>query len=86
MLALLNPVTYIDKNDPKFIVIHGEADTVVPNCQSMFFSEALKRQGRLDEFISVPDGQHGPVTFNENTFKKMTDFFAKEAGMYGEYM
>jgi beta-xylosidase/acetyl esterase/lipase len=81
MLALLNPITYIDKNDPKFIVIHGEADTVVPNCQSIFFSEALKTQGRLEEFISVPGGQHGPVTFNENTFKKMTDFFAKEAGM-----
>lgn len=81
MLALLNPITYIDKNDPKFIVIHGEADTVVPNCQSIFFSEALKAQGRLEEFVSVPGGQHGPVTFNENTFKKMTDFFAKEAGM-----
>jgi hypothetical protein len=35
----------------------------------------------LEEFVSVPGGQHGPVTFNENTFKKMTDFFAKEAGM-----
>lgn len=53
MLALLNPITYIDKNDPKFIVIHGEADTVVPNCQSIFFSEALKAQGRLEEFVSV---------------------------------
>ena len=63
------------------LVIHGEADTVVPNCQSIFFSEALKAQGRLEEFVSVPGGQHGPVTFNENTFKKMTDFFAKEAGM-----
>ena len=37
MLALLNPITYIDKNDPKFIVIHGEADTVVPNCQMYLF-------------------------------------------------
>lgn len=81
MLALLNPITYIDKNDPKFIVIHGEADTVVPNCQSIFFSEALRAQGRLEEFISVPGGQHGPVTFNENTLKKMIDFFAREAGI-----
>ena len=43
------------------------------------FSEELKNAGRLEEFISVPEGQHGPVTFNENTFKKMTDFFLKEA-------
>jgi len=39
----------------------------------------LKEKGLLTEFISVPNGQHGPVTFNENTFKKMSEFFLKEA-------
>jgi acetyl esterase/lipase len=79
MIALLNPITFIDKKDPQFIVIHGEADNVVPHCQSELFSKALKEKGLLNEFISVPEGQHGPVTFNEGTFKKMTDFFLKEA-------
>ena len=79
MIALLNPITFIDKTDPQFIVIHGEADHVVPHCQSELFAKALKEKGLLTEFISVPEGQHGPVTFNENTFKKMTDFFLKEA-------
>ncbi len=79
MLALISPMTFIDSNDPHFLVIHGEADNVVPHCQSEFFSEALKEKGLLDEFISVPEGQHGPVTFNKNTFEKMSDFFLKEA-------
>lgn len=79
MIALLNPITFIDEMNPKFMVIHGEADNVVPHCQSVLFSNALKAKGLLDEFISVPEGQHGPVTFNENTFKKMADFFLKEA-------
>lgn len=79
MIALLNPITFIDKKDPQFIVIHGEADNVVPHCQSELFSAALKKKGLLTEFISVPQGQHGPITFNENTFKKMTDFFLKES-------
>lgn len=79
MLTLLNPMTYIDKKDPKFMVIHGDADDVVPNCQSVFFSEALKKSRLLEEFISVPRGKHGPVTFNEDTFRKMTDFFLKQA-------
>lgn len=61
------------------MVIHGEADNVVPHCQSELFAKALKEKGLLTEFISVPEGQHGPVTFNESTFKKMTDFFLKEA-------
>ncbi|PKQ44499.1 alpha/beta hydrolase [Confluentibacter flavum] len=80
MLALINPMTFIDNKAPHFLVIHGEADNVVPHCQSVFFSEALKEKGLLNEFISVPNGQHGPVTFNENTFKKMSDFFLMEAG------
>ena len=79
MIALLNPITFIDKKDPQFIVIHGEADNVVPHCQSELFATALKSKGLLTEFISVPQGQHGPITFNENTFKKMTDFFLKES-------
>lgn len=80
MLALISPFTFLGKNDPKFLVIHGDADTVVPYCQSQFFADALKANGLLDELIIVPKGQHGPVTFNETTYKKMADFFVKSAG------
>jgi acetyl esterase/lipase len=80
MLALISPFTFLEKNDPKFLVIHGDADTVVPYCQSQFFADALKANGLLDELIIVPKGQHGPVTFNETTYKKMADFFVKSAG------
>jgi len=79
IIALLNPITFLDKTDPNFLVIHGDADGVVPYCQSQLFAKALKDQGILTEFITVPQGQHGPITMNENTFKKMTDFFLSEA-------
>lgn len=77
----LNPMSYIDKNDPKFLVIHGDADPVVPYCQSEFFAKALKDKGVLEDFITVPGGNHGPVTFNDNTFQRMVNFFQKQAGM-----
>ena len=79
MIALLSPNTFIDKTDPPFLIIHGDSDPVVPHCQSELFSKALKEKGVSSEFITVPNGQHGPVTFNENSFKNMTDFFLKEA-------
>jgi acetyl esterase/lipase len=79
LIALLNPITFIDEKDPHFLVIHGEADNVVPHCQSELFAHALQEKRLLTEFISVPEGQHGPVTFNEHTFQMMTDFFLKEA-------
>lgn len=81
MIQLCSPYFYVSKTTAPFLVIHGNADTVVPYCQSVNFSEELKSQGKLTEFITVPEGQHGPVTFNEDTFKKMTDFFKKEAKM-----
>ncbi len=79
LVALLNPMTYIDKNDPMFLVIHGDSDPVVPYCQSVFFSEALKDKGRLADFISVKGGNHGPVTINPQTLQRMTTFFRQEA-------
>ena len=79
MLALINPMTFLDAKDPKFLVIHGQSDDVVPHCQGEFFSAALKEKGLLSAFISVPNGQHGQITFNENTFKKMTEFFLSES-------
>ena len=78
-ITLCSPFSYVSKKCPPFMVIHGDADNVVPYCQSVYFSEELKKNGKLEEFITVPGGQHGPVTFNEDTFKKMTDFFIKEA-------
>jgi len=80
MVALISPLTFLDKNDPPFLVIHGEADDVVPFCQSELFAEALEKEGLLTDFIPVPEGKHGPITFNDATFKQMTDFFLKEAG------
>jgi acetyl esterase/lipase len=79
MIALISPTTYLDKSDVPFLVIHGESDNVVPHCQGVNFAAALKEKGLLDEFISVPQGQHGPVTFNDNTFQKMANFFLKKA-------
>ncbi len=79
MLALLSPLTYIANNAPQFLIIHGDADAVVPHCQSLFFAEKLKEHSLLDELIIVQGGEHGPLTFNRATFTKMADFFVKSA-------
>ena len=80
LVSLVSPISYVSDKSPRFLVVHGDADNVVPHCQSEFFSEELKKADKLEEFVTVPGGQHGPVTFNEQTFKKMTDFFKKESG------
>ena len=79
LVALISPITYVCDHNPRFLVFHGDADNVVPHCQGEFFSAALKKAGCLEAFVTVPEGQHGPKTFNDQTFKQMTDFFLKES-------
>lgn len=79
MIDLLSPLAYLDAGDPKFLVIHGMADSVVPDCQSVSFCEALRKLGLLQDFIRVENGEHGPVTFNEDTFARMVVFFETQA-------
>ncbi len=75
MVALISPITYISENTVPMLVIHGTSDSVVPFCQGENFSEELKKAGKLVKFIPVEGGEHGPVTFNEETFKEMVEFF-----------
>lgn len=79
LVKMISPINFVDKNDPRFIVFHGDADNVVPHCQSMFFSETLEKAGILEKMITAPGGGHGAGTFNDANYKEMTDFFLKEA-------
>ena len=53
-----SPITYIDKNDPPFIIFHGEKDNTVSNKQSKLFSAWLKYYGVKNELTIVKDAPH----------------------------
>jgi acetyl esterase/lipase len=76
MCALADPTTYVDSNDPPFLILHGDADPYVPYCESEKLFNALQRAGVPGKFILVPGGEHGPGVFNENNFKMMAQFFS----------
>lgn len=42
-IATMNPLTYIDKDDPPFLIMHGGEDGVVPVNQSRLFYNKLKK-------------------------------------------
>lgn len=79
--ALANPITYIDANDPPFLILHGDADPLVPLCQSELFFNALQKANVPSQFVIVPGGQHGQGLFDEEYYKMMTDFFLREANI-----
>ncbi len=53
-----SPITYIDKNDPPFLIYHGEKDNTVSNKQSKLFSAWLKYYGVKNELTIVKDAPH----------------------------
>jgi acetyl esterase/lipase len=81
--ALANPITYIDANDPPFLILHGDADPLVPYCQSELLFNALQKQKVQGQFILVPDAQHGPGMFVDQYLKMMADFFITESEITG---
>ena len=57
--ARANPITYITKDDPPFLIIHGDADPLVPHHQSELLEAALKKANIPVSFYTVKGGGHG---------------------------
>jgi acetyl esterase/lipase len=53
------PLTYIDANDPPFLIMHGELDGMVPIEQSELLADALRAAGVDVTFIRLPHAGHG---------------------------
>lgn len=44
-VKLISPINFVDEDDPKILIIHGDADNVVPHCQSLYLKTAYDRAG-----------------------------------------
>jgi dipeptidyl aminopeptidase/acylaminoacyl peptidase len=59
-----SPVTYVDKNDPPFLIIHLEKDADVPLTQSYLLRSYLNLAKVPNELIVVKDASHFGVMFD----------------------
>lgn len=57
-LKLSNPIAYVDRSDPPFLIMHGDADTAVPPHQSQLLYDALRAAGVKAELQFVPGVNH----------------------------
>ena len=71
-------LSYITKDDPPFLLVHGDADKTVPISQSERLTEALKKAGVEVTFVPIEGAGHGGLAFaNAEMQAKYLEFFDK---------
>lgn len=78
----VNPITYIDQDDPPFLILHGSADPVVPVNQSESLHAALLAKSVPSTLHLLPDARHGGPAFAESNIREMQwDFLTDRLGV-----
>jgi len=57
--AAANPITYVSKTDPPFLIMHGDRDNIVPYQQSELLREALEKAGVSVTLKIIEGAGHG---------------------------
>lgn len=71
-----NPAHYASKDDPPFLIQHGDADPLVPMEQSEILADALRAAGARVEFEVLHGAGHGGPQFGApENLKRVRAFF-----------
>ena len=73
-----NPLTYIDKHAPPFLILHGDNDRLVPLGQSIILAKALIDAGVEVTMKTIPGAGHeGPQFRDAASRRLMEEFLAR---------
>jgi acetyl esterase/lipase len=70
----VSPLTYVRPGLPPILIIHGDADTVVPYEEGVRLHQALDKAGVANEMLTIPGGKHGGWTREQNLQAQDTVF------------
>lgn len=74
----VSPMTYVRKDVPAVLTIHGDADKTVPYEHGVKLTRALTKAGAKAEMIPVPKGGHGfPPATLDTLYPQIFEFLAK---------
>lgn len=71
------PITYLSKNTPPLLILHGDADSVVNISQSQLFDAAIKKAGATGDFITLPGVGHSHVAVWMKERDRILAFFKR---------
>jgi acetyl esterase/lipase len=71
--AKANPIAYISRETPPFLILHGDKDNLVPIHQSQILHDALRKAGVESTFLPVEGAGHG--FSGDEHYQKVQEFF-----------
>lgn len=74
----VNPIEYISKDDPPFLIVHGDRDPAVPIGQSYLLRDALQEAGVPVEMVVVEGAGHG--RFPQEYQQQAVEYFQEVLG------
>lgn len=72
-----NPIMFVSRNNPPFLIVHGDKDPTVPINQSQLLFDALKRAGVSVHFHTVKGAGHGRGFGGPEIEPMVSSFFEK---------
>jgi acetyl esterase/lipase/lysophospholipase L1-like esterase len=70
----ISPITHVSSDDPPTLIIHGDADELVPIQQATIMVEALEAAGVEAQLVTKPGAKHGWPNLLADT-AKFADWF-----------
>lgn len=64
--AAISPILFVDAKDPPTLIVHGDADELVPLASGQSIHNALKAAGVKTDLVVIKGGDHG---FSEPTHR-----------------
>jgi len=78
LAKMASPVSFVDENDPPFLIIHGENDDLVSPMQSYLLNSWLQVKGIRSELMIVPGAPHYGSMFDADEIRvKVLNFLKK---------
>ncbi|MBI5774427.1 MAG: alpha/beta hydrolase [Verrucomicrobia bacterium] len=76
--ARVNPITFVSRDDPPFLIVHGDEDKTVPINQSQLLFAALKKVGVSARFHTIKGAGHGQGFGGPEIEPMVSAFFDKQ--------
>lgn len=73
----VSPISFVSKDDPPIMQVHGDNDDIVPIQHASQLHEKLEAIGVTSELVVIPGGNHGVAGAGDEVSKRATAFVTK---------